>query len=75
MLWASTTAKPVASAYLSLLAGNRKALRCIVGWHAWHTVKDAEDASTALQCYRCGLTDASTDNVAVRIGWPGRTPN
>jgi hypothetical protein len=50
----------------------RKPLKCKLGLHTWHTIKDAEDQAPALECYRCGKLESRSTNVAVRIGWPGR---
>lgn len=47
-------------------------LRCQLGLHAWHTVKD-EDQEPLLECYRCGKRESRSTNVAARIGWPGHT--
>ena len=48
-----------------------KPLRCLLGMHAWRSLKDEDDGTKIIECARCGKHESRTPNVAVGSGWAG----
>ena len=51
-----------------------KPLKCLVGLHVWHQVRDDEDSAVMLACYRCDKRIPSPSDPSSPVTlWGGTT--